>query len=443
VTADRDDAAPGRAGAPPPARTILHVDMDAFFVAVEVRRRPELRGKPVVVGGTGDRGVIAAASYEARRYGVHSAMPSTRARRLCPDALFLSPDFDAYSEASARVHEVFRTFTPVVEPIALDEAFLDVTGARRLFGGGDEIARALRTRIADELALACSVGVAPTKLLAKLASEAAKPRATPTGVRPGPGVVVVAPGRELAFLHPHPVQALWGVGPATLERLRRLGVTTIGDLAALPLDALTASLGSSAGRHLHALARGVDDRPVEPDREARSIGHERTYAADLHDPAQLDRELVKLADAVAARLRHTGVAGRTVTVKVRFGSFETITRSGTAASPVDTAVEVVAVGRRLLAGVDPAPGVRLLGVSVSNLVADAPRQLTLDGTGDADEPSVDEWSDASRTIDEIRDRFGADAIGPASLVTRDAGRTRLAPFRRGQQQWGPDVSGTT
>ena len=423
-------------------RTILHVDMDAFYVGVEVRRRPELRGRAVVVGGTGNRGVIAAASYEARRYGVHSAMPSSQARRRCPQAVFLAPDFAAYSEASERVHEIFRSYTPLVEPIALDEAFLDVTGSRRLFGDGPAVAASLRARIADELALACSVGVAPTKLLAKLASEAAKPRATPSGVRPGPGVVEVPPGGELGFLHPLPVQALWGVGPATLERLRRLGVGTVGDLARIPLDVLVAALGQSAGRHLHALTTGVDDRPVEPDREAKSVGHEQTYAHDLHDRAELDRELVKLADAVAARLRHGGVGGRTLTLKVRFGSFETITRSATAPEPLDTTVGLVALGRRLLAEVDPSPGVRLLGVSASNLVVGAPRQLQLDGTV-GEGVAHAEWSEATRAVDAVRERFGADAIGPASLVrdVRDeAGRTRLVPLRRGEQQWGPVVS---
>lgn len=421
------------------ARTILHVDMDAFYVGVEVRRRPELRGRPVIVGGTGNRGVVAACSYEARRFGIHSAMPSTQARRLCPDALFLSPDFAAYEAASRQVHDIFRSFTPTIEPIALDEAFLDVTGARRLFGDGPAIGAELRRRVTEEVRLSCSVGVAPTKLLAKLASEAAKPKATPSGVRAGRGVVVVPPGGEVAFLHPLPVQALWGVGPATLERLRRLGVSTVGDLAALPLDALVAALGPSSGRHLHTLAQGVDDRAVEPDREAKSIGHEQTFAHDLHDPDELDRELVRLADAVAARLRKAEVAGRTVTMKIRFGSFATITRSETTDEVVDTALALTSIGRRLLAPVDPSPGVRLLGLSASNLVADAPRQLRLDGTATETAGTEPEWLDASRAIDEIRGRFGDAAIGPASLVRGEPGRQRLSPLRRGEQQWGPDA----
>src|SRR5262249_3683577 len=221
--------------------------------------------------------VVAAASYEARRYGVHSAMPSVRARRLCPDAVFLAGDFAAYEQASREVHDVLRSYTPLVEGIALDEAFLDVTGALRLFGTALEIAAAIRARISNELALSCSVGVAPTKLLAKLASEAAKPKASPSGTTPGAGVVQVEPGEELAFLHPLRVQALWGVGRATLERLRRLGVKTVGDLAAVSEATLVHTLGKANGRHLHRLAEGIDERPVEPDRAVKSIGHEQTF----------------------------------------------------------------------------------------------------------------------------------------------------------------------
>jgi DNA polymerase IV len=400
--------------------------MDAFYVSVEVRRRPELAGQPVIVGGTSDRGVVAAASYEARRYGVHSAMPSTRARRLCPDAIFLAGDFAAYEEASRQVHEVFRSFTPLVEGIALDEAFLDVTGALRLFGTGAEIAASIRRRIAAELALTCSVGVAPTKLLAKLASEAAKPRATPAGITPGAGVVVVAPGEELAFLHPLPVQSLWGVGPATLERLQRLGVATVGDLAAVPEPTLVHTLGKASGRQLHRLAQGIDERPVEPDRPVKSIGHEQTFARDLYDRAELALEVVRMADSVASRLRHHGLAGRTVTLKVRFGTFTTITRSSTAPEPLETGPAIASIARALLDAVDPAPGVRLLGVSVSGLAAPAGEQLRL-----GDDPT---WSSATEAVDQVRERFGPAAIGPASLVGPDG----IKLTRRGRQQWGPD-----
>jgi DNA polymerase IV len=418
----REDPSAGSSG----SRTILHVDMDAFYVAVEVRRRPELAGLPVVVGGTGPRGVVAAASYEARRYGIHSAMPSMRAQRLCPSAIFLAGDFAAYEATSRDVHAVFRSFTPLVEGIALDEAFLDVSGATRLFGDGATIAAAIRRQVSDELGLACSVGVATTKLLAKLASKAAKPKAGPAGVQPGSGVFVVAPGEELAFLHPLPVQALWGVGPATLERLRRLGVATVGDLAGIPEATLVHTLGKANGRHLHRLAIGVDDRAVEPDRPVKSISHEQTFARDLHDRDELGREIVRMADSVASRLRHHGLAGRTVTLKVRFGSFTTITRSTTVSDPLDEANGIAAAGRALLQGVDPTPGVRLLGVAVSGLAPQVGRQLSL-----GDDAS---WDTAARAVDDVRERFGPAAIGPATLVGPDG----IKLTRRGRQQWGPD-----
>ena len=413
-------------------RTILHVDMDAFFVSVEVRRRPELRGLPVIVGGTGARGVVAAASYEARRYGVFSAMPSVRARRLCPHAVVLPGDHAAYEQVSHQLHAIFASYTPLVEGIALDEAFLDVTGSRRLFGTGVEIAADIRQRVTDELELACSVGVAATKFIAKMASKAAKPRATQAGVSPGRGVVEVRVGEELAFLHPHPVQALWGVGPATLERLARLGITTVGDLAALREAVVVGALGRSNGRHLLALAHGVDDRAVVPERAAKSIGHEQTFPHDLHDHVELGREVVRMGDATAARLRAVGLQGRTVTLKLRFATFATITRSSTPPEPLTTANAIIEVARLLLQEVDVSPGVRLLGVSVSNLSEAAPRQLAFD----VDEGgSTGEWDEASRAVDDIRRRFGATSIGPASLVEGDRG---LRLTRRGEQQWGPD-----
>ncbi len=404
--------------------------MDAFYAAVEVLADPSLAGRPVIVGGAGARGVVASCSYEARSYGVHSAMPSTRARRLCPHAVFLDGRYDLYDEHSRRLHGVLTSFTPLVEGIALDEAFLDVTGARRLWGTGPEIAAAIRAKVFEETALWCSVGVAPSKFLAKLASEAAKPRAGPPGRPPwrGRGIMVVAPGEELAFLHPLPVGALWGVGPATRRRLDRFGIRTVGDLAALPVETLVGAVGEAHGRHLHALAWARDNRPVEPDRGTKSVGHEETYAADHHTLETLWPEAVRLSDGVSRRLRAAGLAGRTVTLKVRFHSFQTVTRSRTVQAPVDAGTVLARVATELLQGVDPSPGVRLLGVSVSNLVERPAEQLCLDDAEAPGEPAV------ARAVDEVRRRFGDGALGPATLLRGDEG---LALKRRGDQQWGP------
>jgi DNA polymerase IV len=414
-------------------RVILHVDMDAFFVSVEIRRRPELLGKAVVVGGTGPRGVIAAASYEARRYGVRSALPSVTAKRLCPHAIFLPGDHALYASVSADVNRIFTSITPLVEPLSLDEAFLDVSGGLRLHGPGAVIGRTIRRRVWEELQLHCSVGVAPNKFLAKLASVAAKPSASPDGVREGKGVVEVLPGQELEFLHPLPVQALWGVGPATLERLRGLGVHTVGDLAELDEAGLVSAVGAAHGRHLYALAWGVDDRPVEPDREMKSIGHEETFAADRHTTEELLRELVRLSDAVAARVREHGGVARTLTLKVRFAGFETITRSITVAGGVSTAHGIVSAVTPLLDAIDPSPGVRLLGVSASNFTSGS-QQLSLDDLFEERLDDEHQWLLAEETVDAIRKRFGTAAIGPASAVN-DRG---LQVVRRGAQQWGPD-----
>ena len=409
------------------SRTILHVDMDAFYASVELRRRPELRGQPVVVGGAGARGVVAAASYEARVYGIHSAMPSVQAQRLCPHAVFLDGDHAHYAEVSRRIMAVFAAFTPLVEALSLDEAFLDVTGAHRLHGDGPTIARAIRERIWEEEGLTCSVGVAPSKLVAKLASEAAKPRVGRTGPEPGLGVKVVERDGVLGFLRPLPVQALWGVGPKTLEKLQRLGIDTVGQLADLDERSVVGALGPTNGRHLRLLAQGVDPRPVVPHQPAKSIGHEETFPHDHHELGTLRHELVRLADAVAARLRTAGVAGRTVSIKVRFHDFRTITRAVTLPAAVDTGPDLVRAAAGLLERIDPTPGVRLLGIHVSHLSEDAARQLSLD---DLEGP---EWGSATDAIDAIRARYGAGAIGPASL----AGPGGIRVKRQGDQQWGP------
>jgi DNA polymerase-4 len=420
---------------------VLHVDMDAFYVSVEVQTDPSLAGKPVVVGGQGARGVVASCSYEARRFGIHSAMPTMRARRLCPDAVFLPGRHDAYAEASGHLHSLLAEFTPLVEGIALDEAFLDVRGAQRLFGPAPEMAWAIRAAVGDRLGLSCSVGVARSKLLAKLASKRAKPQLSPDGVHPGHGVVVIRKDEELPFLHPLPVGALWGVGPKTASRLGRLGVTTVGDLAGLPEEALIASLGQAMGRQLHRLAWADDPRPVEHERTIKSVSHEETYATDLRDLAHLRRQVVRMADAVGGRLRAQGLQGRTVTLKVRFADFSTITRSRTLPEPTGKASLVATVAHSLLDGVDISGGVRLLGVGLSSLVArqSPPRQLSLEDVADHD--SGDQLETA---LDAVRARFGVGAVGPAVLLEAgdpaDSERGK-PPFldvkRPGDTQWGP------
>ena len=315
---------------------------------------------------------MAAASYEARRFGVYSATPMARARRACPNGVFLAPRFELYAEKSGHVMAVLRSFTPLVEPIASDEAFLDVSGAARTHGTGPECAVAIRRHVRDETGLTASVGVAGTKLLAKLASDLAKPD----------GLLVVAPGSELGFLHPLPVERLWGVGPATRKRLAALGVATVGELAALPEPALVSAIGAAHGRHLHALAWNRDERPVEPSRVVKSIGHEETFPTDITDLAALERAVVKLADSVGSRLRAAGRVGRTVQLKVRYAGFRTITRSRTLKEATDLAADIAAVARGLLRDVPGLTGgVRLLGVSMQQLSVPAASQPDLFGPG--------------------------------------------------------------
>ena len=402
--------------------------MDAFFVSVELVRRPELRGRPVVVGGEGDRGVVAAASYEARTFGVRSAMPSTRARRMCRDLIFLPGDHRHYGEVSRRVMEVFRRYTPLVEPLSLDEAFLDVAGSERLHGSPTDVAAAIRTDVLTEEKLTCSVGVAPNKFLAKLASEQAKPSAGPAGPVPGSGVHVVPADSIREFLDPLPVEAVWGVGPRTLERLQRLGVATVRDLRQVPEDTLVSAVGQAAGTQFWRLSRGIDNRPVDPDQPTRSIGHEETFARDLADPDEVHQELVRMVDAVGRRLREVGVAGRTVTVKLRYPDFTTISRSQTLSEATDLVFEILEVATGLLDTVDTSPGLRLLGVSMSGLRDASVRQLRLE---DVEDPG---WRDAEEAVERIRKRFGTASIGPAATV----GPEGLQPRERGDGQWGPD-----
>lgn len=415
-------------GSPP--RTIVHVDMDAFYASAEILRRPELRGQPVIVGGEGRRGVVAAASYEARYYGVRSAMSSVQARRLCPSAVFIGGDHAHYREISDRIFEIMQRVTPTIEPLSLDEAFLDVTAARRLFGPGREIASTLRTMIYDEVGLWCSAGVARNKFLAKLCSEHAKPSPSRGGPVPGHGVFVLAPSEELAFLHALPARALWGVGPATMARLDRLGVVTVADIAALPIETLVSAVGSATGHQLFALSRAHDDRPVDTNQQTKSISHEETFATDRLDSAALATDIVRLSDAVGGRLRKSELVCRTIAIKVRFGDFRTITRSKTVDPPTDSGAYIGRVAQELMDQIDVSAGIRLLGVSATGLGAETFRQLTLDDL--ADEPNGD-WRQAEAAVDEIRRRFGSDAIGPAALVEPGEGlRTRSG----NEKPWG-------
>ncbi len=384
-------------------RTIIHVDMDAFYASVEVLDNPELKGKPVVVGGTSDRSVVSAASYEARRYGIHSAMATVKARKLCPRAIFLPVRMARYREVSQLVMAVFQRFTPLVEPISLDEAFLDVTGSVGLFGEGPVIAGEIKKLIREETGLTASAGVATSKLVAKIASDLQKPD----------GLTLVEAGQEREFLAHLPVSKLWGAGRKTIESLALLNVKTIGDLAALSPAFLTRRFGKH-GRHLHLTANGIDDRPVIPTREAKSIGHEETFSEDLTDLAVIKRELLELATKVGERLRRHERQGQTITVKIKYYDFSTNSRSLTLAEPTIDTMNIFQQGWKLLrrteAGSKP---VRLVGISVSNLSASENRyQLDMFGKTRQREKK----RSLNEAVDQINRKFGGQTINPATLV---------------------------
>lgn len=404
-------------GNPAARRSILHADLDAFFASVEQLRDPTLRGRPVIVGGLGNRGVVAAASYEARRFGVHSAMPTARARRACPEGVFLAPRFDAYSAASRSVMDVFAAVTPLVESLSMDEAFLDVTGARRLLGPPSAIAELVRARVREETGLVVSVGGASTKHLAKLASQDAKPD----------GYLILEPDEELRFLRALPVTRLWGVGPATLTKLEHLGITSVADLAEAPTGALENAVGKKRAEHLRSLAANSDPRDVEPERPAKSIGHEETFPRDLRSRDDLHTEVLRLSELVARRLRGSGKRGRTVVLKARYPDFTTITRSRTLPEVTDHGATITEVALELLDKVNVARGVRLIGVSTTNLVETGGTQELLDL--DARE-GASERLDAA--VDELRERFGEEAVGPARLAG-----PRGLQVRRGGSPHGP------
>ncbi|WP_236791686.1 DNA polymerase IV [Amycolatopsis sp. GM8] len=380
---------------------LLHVDMDAFFAAVELRTRPELAAKPVIVAGSGPRSVVTSANYPAREYGVRAAMPASVARRLCPHAVFIPPTPGLYGEVSRGVMAIFRELTPLVEPMSLDEAFLDVSGAlRRLKATPVELAELIRRRVHADHGITCSVGVAGVKFIAKLASGMAKPD----------GVVVVPVADTLAFLHPLPISALWGVGKRTEESLRRMGLTTVAEVAAAPLPRLRRAVGNAAAEHLHALANGRDERGVVVDNPDKSISAEHTFDTDQSDRQLLERELLRLSERVAASLRAKKVRGRTVSIKVRFADFRTITRARTLASATDVARVIHSTAVALLTEAISGAEIRLLGVRAGGLTgADTPEQLSF-------ERAEPRWRDAEVAADVARSKFGSAAIRPASLL---------------------------
>jgi DNA polymerase IV len=377
--------------------TILHADLDAFYASVEQRDHPRLRGRPVIVGG----GVVLAASYEAKAYGVRTAMGGRQARRLCPHAIVVKPRMAAYSEASKAVYRVFDDTTPVVEGLSIDEAFLDVRGMRRIAATPTEIAVCLREKVREQVGLPITVGVARTKFLAKVASGVAKPD----------GLLVVPPDRELAFLHPLPIERLWGVGPVTAGKLRELGITTVGEVARIQEGVLVSMLGRAAGRQLHALAHNRDPRPVRPRRRRRSMGSQRALGRAPRSPAAVEADLVALVDRVTRRMRAAGRVGRTVMLRLRFDDFSRATRSHTLPLATAQTEMILATARELLRNARPTierQGLTLVGVSVANL-DEATGQLTL---------PLDPQSALDIALDEVRDRFGADAVTRAVLLGR-------------------------
>ena len=387
-------------------RAILHLDLDAFYASVEQLDEPALRGRPVVVAGPSARGVVCAASYEARRFGVRSAMPTVRARRLCPEGVFVSPRFPRYEELSGRVFAMYREYTPLVEPLSLDEAFLDVTASEALYGGGRAVAEALRQRVKAEVGLTVSAGVAEVKLAAKIASDLGKPD----------GLVEVPAGGTREFLSPLPVSRLWGVGKVTEAALAKLGVHRIGQLAAAPEALVAAALGSGAARHLVALARGDDPREVVPDEPSRSVGAEETFEEDLTGRAALLPHLLAQAERTARRLREAGLRGRTVTLKVKYSDFTLVTRRCTLSAATDDGAAVFAAAREQLERVELDRPVRLIGVSVSGFEARA-EQLGLF----EQRPAADAARRAAvnAAVDAVNRRFGREAIRPATLADDD------------------------
>lgn len=396
----------------PEHSTILHVDMDAFFASVSELDYPQYRGKPLVVGA-GSRGVVLSANYAARKFGIRAAMPVARAQRMAPTAIFIPPDHERYSDVSRRVMEIFFEYTPYVEPLSLDEAFLDVTGSRRLFGNGRDIAQAIRKRVSDQEKITCSVGISTTKFIAKLASGRCKPD----------GVLEIAHDRILTFLHPLPVNEIWGVGPKTNEELQRLGLRTVADIAHTPIETLKRALGESAGVALYELAWARDYREVVPDAPEKSISAAETFSYDLEDREEIFRELLRLTERATHRLRKRELRSKTIGLKVRFSDFTTITRSKTVALPINGTHEIYEIAKDLFLAlkIDGAR-IRLLGVSLENLS---------DETGAVEQLELGErevgWREAQAAIDRAITRFGRGSVLPARLVGEDEEQSSESP----------------
>jgi DNA polymerase-4 len=385
------------------AATILHVDMDAFYASVAERDDPSLRGKAVVVGA-GARGVVLSANYAARKYGIRAAMPVGRAKRMAPHAIFVTPDHQRYSEVSAKVMEIFDSFTPLVEPISLDEAFLDVTGARKLLGTGREIAVEIRRRVEASEGITCSVGIAPSKFIAKLASGHCKPN----------GILEIPADRILNFLHPLPVNAIWGVGPKTAETLERLGLRTVADIANLPRATLIRALGQASGASLYELAWGRDYRDVTPNEPDKSISAAETFVQDLDDPEEILREFLRLTEKAAARLREKDLYAKTISIKVRFADFSTISRSKTLPLPIDSTHDIYEIAKSLYKALNlDRARLRLVGISLDNLSEAAPEQLLLGARERG-------WREADTAIDRAKLRFGGGSVRPGRLIRKSS-----------------------
>ncbi|MFE5837930.1 DNA polymerase IV [Arthrobacter sp. NPDC056493] len=389
--------------------SIMHVDMDAFFVSVELRGRPDLRGRPVIVGFPAERSVVLSASYEARKFGVKSAMPMAVARRLCPQATIIEPRHKLYYEVSGQLMAIFGSITELVEPLSVDEAFLDVGGAIRRLGPPLEIGQLIRRRVASELGITASVGIAASKFVAKIASTRCKPD----------GLLLIRPEQTVPYLHSLPVNALWGVGGKTAEVLARMGIRTVADVAATPVSSLKKVLGAT-GEHVHRLSWGIDGRAVTPVRVEKSIGAEETFAADTADDALLHRELLRLSHRTAERLRASGLVARTVALKLRYADFSTVTRSRTVHTPLDSAQLIYAVAIQLLESLGSRPlTVRLVGVRAEQLEAAAQTslQLSLDRRDD-------NWRAAEQALDKVAEKFGSKSVLPARLLEPGSGNSR-------------------